>query len=96
MCVQSFILARSSDKGPWPSTTPAFLNGKCTAAQSAAMDAILPSTFPGDPNPILDTYAFNGTGTGSFDYTLGEGFSAKSYNINLVRNKNELIFTGKI
>lgn len=81
MCLQSLIVARKSDTGPWPSTTPAFLTGKCNSTQSAVLDSILPSTFPGATNADLDTYAFNGTGTGSFDYTTSDN----NYNINLVR-----------
>ena len=91
MCVQGVIFAQHSEDGPWKSTTPAFLTGKCTAEQSAAMDDILPSTFPGtteEDEEILNTYAKSGIGADSFDY---ETANNQSYNINLVRNRKASI-----
>lgn len=57
-----------SPLGPWPSKTPAFLTGKCTAEQSAALDSILPLTFLGAANSILDDYGIAGDGTGLYTY----------------------------
>ena len=78
MCLQSLILARDKSVGQWPSTTPAFVTGKCTPEQSAALDSILPSTFPAvAANADLDAYATSGTGTGSHTYKSQKNYEYK-------------------
>lgn len=88
MCVQSMILGHYQLK--WTSTTPAFLTGPCSSAQSTAMDAVMPSSFPttlAATDSALNAYATSGSGSGSYIYTSANRFN---YNINLVRNKTYL------
>ena len=88
MCVQSLILGKTSTgSNPWISTTPAFLTGKCTSAQSTALNSIMQTIFPTNiqtvTNSALNAHAIYGNGTGSFTYTSARN---NNYNINLVQN----------
>ena len=94
MCVQSLIFGQGSFAGPLASTTPAFLTGKCTAAQSTAMDAYMPNvtfptTVPATTSDPLNAYAISGKGSGSYKYdsasqVFSNGPARFSYNIDLV------------